>query len=393
MDGVNPPSPEVLAARPSTELGRFGRFGVPAALAAVEIVATAFASANQPHAEPLDVFGIGLLLGGAAALVVRDRFPGWVYVVAFVTSLLYVTFGYPGGPVYLTLVVALVGAVLRGRRLLAWTGLAVGYVAFPWLPYAVGDADRPDAAVLVGLAAWLLVLGGGAELLRLRRDRTEQAARTRDEEERRRAGEERLRIARELHDVLAHNISLINVQAGVALHLLDERPEQARTALSAIKRASKDALGELRSVLDILRRPGESNPRAPAGGLERLDELVSRASAAGLTVHTETGGARRPLPARVDLTAYRIVQEALTNVIRHAGATEATIGVTYGDRDLTLRIDDDGRGDGAMDSPGSGSGIAGMRERAVALNGDLRAGPRPGGGFRVEARLPLEADP
>lgn len=380
------PGPEPAA------LGPIGRFVVPAAVAAVEIVGTAFAASNQPHAEPLDPLAFGLLLAGAAGLTVRERLPGTTYALAFTTSLLYVALGYPGGPVYLTLIIALVGAVLRGRRLLAWAGLAAGYLAFPWVPYLVGDEARPDSVALLGLAAWLLVLGGGAELLRLRRDRAAQAALSAAEAERRRAGEERLRIAGELHDVLAHNISLINVQAGVALHLMDERPEQARTALMAIKRASKDTLGELRSVLDILRGPGEVDPRAPAGGLARLDELVARASAAGLAVRARTDGTARPLPAHVDLTAYRIVQEALTNVIRHAGATEASVDVTYGDRELTLRIQDDGRGRESGESPGTGSGIAGMRDRAAALRGDLEAGPRPDGGFRVVARLPLEAE-
>ncbi|MGH2635089.1 MAG: sensor histidine kinase, partial [Actinomycetota bacterium] len=134
----------------------------------------------------------------------------------------------------------------------------------------------------------------------------------------------------------------------------------------------------------------EASPREPAGGLDRLDELVSGASATGLTVRTRIEGARRPLPARVDLTAYRIVQEALTNVIRHAGATTATVGIAYGDRDLTLRVEDDGRGRGSGNGEGAGSGIAGMRDRAAALDGVLEAGPRDEGGFRVLARLPLE---
>ncbi|HSJ51605.1 MAG TPA: sensor histidine kinase [Actinomycetota bacterium] len=379
------------SAPPPAPPGPIGRFAVPALVAAIEVAGTALAARNQPDADPLDLLAVGLLLAGAAGLVVRDRYPAAAYGVAFATTLVYDSSGYPGGPIYLALLVALFEAVLRGRRLVAWTGLLAGFLAFPWLPYVLGNEARPDPVAVVGLAAWLLVLGGAAELLRMRRDRAADAARSAAEAERRRAGEERLRIARELHDVLAHNISLINVQAGVALHLMDERPEQARTALAAIKRASKDTLGELRSVLDILRGPGEVDPRVPAGGLARLGELVTRASAAGLAVRTRTEGTARPVPAHVDLAAYRIVQEALTNVIRHAGASEATVDVTYGDRELMLRIEDDGRGDSSGESPGTGSGIAGMRDRAAAVHGELHAGPAPDGGFRVVARLPLEA--
>src|SRR6266542_1945453 len=219
-----------------------------------------------------------------------------------------------------------------------------------------------------------------------------EVMRTREEEARRRASDERLRIARELHDVVAHNISLINVQASTALHLIDERPEQARTALAAIKQASKEALGELRSVLDILRQSDEEPPRAPAPGLARLDELVSKVKAAGLEVRTTTEGDSRPLPAPVDLTAFRIVQEALTNVHRHAGRASATVRVSYRDRDLVVQVDDDGRGASSNGTAGGGNGIPGMRERVAALGGELEAGPRAGGGFRVLARLPLDGE-
>jgi signal transduction histidine kinase len=196
-----------------------------------------------------------------------------------------------------------------------------------------------------------------------------------------------MRIARELHDVLAHNISLINVQAGVALHLMDEQPGQSRSALAAIKQASNDALGELRSVLDVLRQGDEAPPRAPASGLAQLDSLVAGAGATGLEVRTRVEGTPRPLPAGTDLAAFRIVQESLTNVTRHAGPATATVLVRYGD-DLTVQVDDDGRGPEAAGGPGNG--IRGMRERVAALGGELTTGPRPDGGFRVLARLPLD---
>ncbi|MDQ3947486.1 MAG: sensor histidine kinase, partial [Actinomycetota bacterium] len=228
-----------------------------------------------------------------------------------------------------------------------------------------------------------------AEVARVRSERAAEAEHARAEQVRRRASEERLQIARELHDVLAHNISLINVQAGVALHLIDERPEQARTALAAIKEASGEALREVRSVLGMLRQVDEAAPRDPAPSLARIDSLVSRAEAAGLAVRVQAEGEPRPLPAGLDLAAFRIVQEALTNVARHAGATSATVRVGYGPDALTVEVDDDGRGVGSPSTVGTGSGIAGMRERAAALGGQFQAGPRPGGGFRVQARFPL----
>jgi signal transduction histidine kinase len=241
------------------------------------------------------------------------------------------------------------------------------------------------------LAAWLLVLFGVGEGVRIRRVRAAEAARLREEKAKLQASDERLRIARELHDVLAHNISLINVQAGAALHVNGELPEQARTALSAIKEASREALGELRSALDVLRQTGDAPPRGPAPGLGQLPDLVAAARSAGLDVRVVTDGVPVMLPAPLDLAAYRIAQEALTNVIRHAAATTVWIRVTYGPANLGLRIEDDGKGLSLGEPAGAGSGIAGMRERLTALGGELRTGPRPGGGFQVTGRLPLPA--
>jgi signal transduction histidine kinase len=364
---------------------------LPAVLiGAFQIGVTHVAGRRQSGVEALDLLGSTLLGLGALALIGRRRWPVPTLGVAFAATLAYFLLGYPEGPVWLPLIVALFNVMIRGYRLVAWGALALGYPAFIWLPYVVGaESRRPSAIGAVAVAAWLLVLGTVAEIVRIRRERSLEASRMRTEEARRRASEERLRIAQELHDVLAHNISLINVQAGVALHLIDEQPEQARTALAAIKQASKEALGELRSVLSVLRQPDEASPRAPAPSVARLDGLVSNASAAGLKVRTEVSGTPRTLPAGVDLAAFRIVQEALTNVARHAGAATATIRVGYGERDLTVQVDDNGNGAGQPSTSGGGNGIPGMRERASALGGVLEAGPRPEGGFRVLARLPL----
>jgi signal transduction histidine kinase len=366
-------------------------FLLPLVVGVITVVGTRFASLGQPEHADLDVRGILLLVAGPIALLLRRRHPVAVLAFVLMTTLGYLLLDYPRGPIFLALIVAFVSAVMSGHRVAASIALVVGYFSFLWLPYLLGVEQAPGLAASLALGAWLLVLLTVAEVARGRREQAIESARARDEEQRRRASEERLQIARELHDVLAHNISLINVQAGVALHLIDERPEQARTALAAIKDASNAALNELRSVLDVLRRGHEDPPRAPTSGLARIDDLVSRTQAAGLAVKKHVEGDPRPLPAEVDLAAFRIVQEALTNVTRHARGASATVRIGFEKNALTVQIDDDGRGMPATSS-GGGRGIRGMSERAAALGGEVKAGPRDGGGFRVVARLPLQED-
>ena len=224
--------------------------------------------------------------------------------------------------------------------------------------------------------------------------RAEEAERTRDEAARRRAMEERLRIARELHDSLTHSISVIQVQAGVAVHLARKRGEDVPLALLAIQEAGADAGRELRETLGVLR----SEEDADGSGLSQLESLVARARAAGLPVTVTVTGAQRPLPPEADQAAYRIVQEALTNVSRHAGAASASVHLHYRPGTLSIQVDDDGKGrvtstgtgNGARPS-GPGLGLVGMRERVSALGGQLQAGPRDAGGFRVRAELPARA--
>jgi signal transduction histidine kinase len=345
----------------------------------------------------LDILAYALLLAGPVALLARRRAPVVALITVMAVITCYVLRGYVLGPVFLSMVVAIVAAVIRGRRTAAWaiTGGAVAVIAAlaPFLPLGPFRLHTWSFTHTLGALTWLLLLLTGAELLRIRSERAAEARRMRAEEERRQASEERLRIARELHDVLAHSISMINVQAGVALHLMDERPEQARTALTAIKDASKEALSEVRSVLGVLRQVDESAPRSPTAGLDRLDDLLARARGAGLTVRTQTTGARRPLPAGTDLAAFRIVQEAVTNVTRHAGpGVTARVHLTYGEDGLRIEVDDDGRG-APGDLPTGGNGIAGMRERVSALGGELSVGPNDDGrGFHVRARLPLDPE-
>jgi signal transduction histidine kinase len=365
-----------------------------AGLAAFLVVGTYFASQDQHGRRPFDAGAVALVVVAAGALAWRRRYPVPVLGVVFGAALVYFVLGYAAGPIWLALIIAYFTAVVAGHRLAAAAVAVLGFSIFPWLDYLLRDRPGPSLVGIAGLAAWLLVLLGAAEAIRIRRERMAEAVRMREEEARRRAGEERLRIARELHDALGHHLSLINMQSGVALHLNKELPEQLRNSLEAIKQASKEALAELRSVLDILRQEGEPAARSPTSTLARLDELVAQAAAAGLVVQVETDGEVRRLPFAVDVAAFRIVQEALTNVSRHAGPATATVRVSYGEGDLTVQVDDDGRKPPPPGrAPGSGKGIVGMRERAAALGGDLQAGPQPGGGFRVQARLPLDGLP
>ena len=364
------------------------RFLLPTVVGVIQIMGTRFASFRQPDRIDLDALGIVLLAIGPVALLWRRRYPVVALGLTLASTLGYLLLDYPRGPIFLALIVAFVSTVLSGHRVAAAVFMVIGYVSFLWLPNLIGVEKAPGLAQAVALGAWLLVLLTAGEVARGRREQAIESARAHGEEARRRASEERLQIARELHDVLAHNISLINVQAGVALHLIDERPEQARTALAAIKDASNEALSELRSVLDVLRRGYEDPPRSPTLGLARIDDLVERTQAAGLSVSKSVEGVPRPLPAEVDLAAFRIVQEALTNVTRHAGGASATVRVGFEENALTIQVEDDGRGMPATPS-GGGRGIRGMGERAAALGGEVEVGPRNGGGFRVVARLPL----
>ncbi|WSM03094.1 sensor histidine kinase [Streptomyces sp. NBC_01718] len=345
---------------------------------------------------PLDLFARALLFVAVAVLLLRRRHPVLAVFVSAAAAMIYLGAGYPYGPVFLAVAVGCFSAVVAGHRRAAWSAVGMVWVGHllvaHWLYGRLppsGDSAAPWGQEL-GVAAWVVAIVAAAEFVRVRREQWAAQRAERDAAEKRRADEERLRMARELHDVLAHSISVINVQAGVGLALLDSDPEQARTALTTIKAASKEALGEVRQVLDTLRTPGDA-PRAPAPDLERLPELVVAASA-GLAVTVETDGVRNAVPPGSDLAAFRIVQEALTNVVRHSGSRSARVRIGYGADRIRLRIDDDGPATGS-DAGGSGNGLAGMRERAAALGGTIEAGPRPDGGFRVRAELPLHPTP
>lgn len=356
-----------------------------AALLAVIVIYT-------PSAGALDLAAV---LVGSFALVAWRRAPLVSLLVSTPCMLVVAATIEPGPAASFPVLVSVFAAVRTGHHLAPALAsvvyLGTGLVN---LPRDAGVVENlQNTALLVG---WFVAAGVVATVSRHRQayleeaeQRAAEAERTREEAARRRAGEERLRIARELHDSLTHSISIIKVQAGVAVHLARRRGEDVPPALLAIQEASGDATRELRATLEVLRDPGRSEGDAPGSGLDRLGDLVERARSAGLRATVAISGTRRELPSEVDRAAYRIVQESLTNVSRHAGGdAAAAVRIDYADGELVVRIDDDGEADPDA-PPVPGTGLLGMRERVAALGGRLRAEPRPEGGFTVRAELPL----
>ncbi|WP_235036667.1 sensor histidine kinase [Actinomadura sp. K4S16] len=385
--------------------------------AAVLVVSVAMSEAAvKPGDRPLWPGGLALITVAAAALAWRRSRPVAVLVVAVVVPPLYYPLGYPDGPVAVVLWLALFNAAVECRLAVSLGAVIVvnaGFLAAASLRGGGGDPDAvTDARSVASLSLGLLVTVAVGQYVRGRRAlaeaaerRAAAAERDREDEARRRAVAERLRIARELHDVLAHQISLINVQAGAALHRRDD-PARAYAALEAIKAASKETLRELRGVLGVLRQVDAAEPDgagaaerppAPPPSLARVGELLDQTAAAGLAVRRsgdlpEPGSpgtaALEELPAPVGLAGYRIVQEALTNAVRHSGAAAVTVEVRLFPGEVVVRVDDDGAG--PAERAADGNGVRGMRERAASVGGELTAGPGPAGGFRVWARLPLD---
>jgi signal transduction histidine kinase len=365
-----------------------------AVVAVVQLGMTTGASHSpwQQDAAPLWPWGYLLLGAAVAVLPLRHRHPRAALAAVFALTLGYWVTDLPHGPVFIALIVAFARVVADGHRRTAIAVAVLGFLLFPWLGYVLGVDDPPTQASLLGLFAWLVALISITEALRFRRDRARERERSQAEARARQVGEERLRIAREVHDAVAHAMSLITIQAGVALHRGEALPKETREALTVIRSTSREALVELRGILGVLRDMDGEAPRAPTPGLSRLDDLRTWAGAAGLdlrlTAHDLPPGG---LPGTVDVAAYRILQEALTNAVRHAGPCRVTADVRVADGELVVEVLDDGRGAGAGPTVGSGNGIVGMQERAAAVGGSLTAGPRAGGGFAVRARLPLPA--
>jgi signal transduction histidine kinase len=337
--------------------------------------------------------GAALLLVAVACLVLawRRRRPVAVLVVSAAAVTVYSVLGYVNGASLVAPVLALyaVASQVSVRRavIAAVATLAVLMTATavnnPFGHISGGGFDLLPGMVAAALFAGIAVANRRAYTASML-DRAEQEAR-------RRVDEERLRIARELHDVVAHTMATINVQAGVAAHVLSSRPEAVAESLQAIKAASKEGLRELRAILNVLRQADDADPTQPAPGTAQLEDLIAGARRAGLETTFTVTGPPVLLPAAVDLAAYRIVQESLTNAIRHAGPATATVFLSYHHDELQIDVTDTGRGQlaGAAAGQGGGHGLAGMRERAAAVGGTVETGPGPGGGFRVAARLPF----
>ncbi|MFD5452981.1 sensor histidine kinase [Streptomyces sp. NPDC003470] len=376
-----------------------------AALAAAVLVCMVAGSFADPHGPDGVTWGVRtpdplsllLMVLGAAALVPRRRAPLAVLAFTGCLSIVECVTGDPRTPVVMSAVVALYTVAATTDRSTTWrvglltttvlTGAAM--LAGP-LPWYAQDNLAVFAWTGIGATAGDAVRSRRA-FVRAIRERAEKAERTREEEARRRVAEERLRIARDLHDVVAHHIALVNVQAGVAAHVMDKRPDQAKEALAHVREASRSALGELRATVGLLRQSDDPRaPTEPAPGLDRLDELVATFHHAGLHIEVARADQGATLPAAVDLAAYRIIQEALTNVQKHAGPrAKAEVSIVRVGPNIEVTVLDDGAGGTDAPADGGGHGLLGMRERVTAVRGTLTTGPRYGGGFRVHAILPV----
>lgn len=346
---------------------------------------------------------LGYVLTASAALLLagRRRWPLVVFVGTLALAVVAIAVASPSGAISLAVAVAVYTVAQVGPRrravlltIFAGVALALARGFFQYRGWSDARTAVEPAVVAAALFLGWAVSNRKAYVAEIEA-RLVQAERTREEEARRQVDAERLRIARELHDVLAHGIATINLQAGVAAHVLQERPEQAAEALRTIKATSKEALRELREILGVLRDADEAEPREPTPGLNQLERLVAATCHAGVPTRVAISGRRRPLPGTVDLAAYRIVQESLTNVLRHAAHANALVAISYTDDAITITVDDDGRGNPEVLTAATGNGhvrghgIPGMRERVHTFGGELEAGVRTDGGFRVFARLPL----
>jgi signal transduction histidine kinase len=370
--------------------------GITVAVAvAIEI---AIEVATEPNSHPAGLVGHLLGIVMALPLLVRRRWPAAAVWATSVVLTIYYSANYPGFPPTVVLVVPLYFAVEAGRL---WqvlpapvffmsAGIIVGFRHGNSVLNEINGLLPHLGLITVAILLALLVRGRRA-LTAETQERLRLAAEERDREAARRVAQERLRIARELHDTVAHAIATITVQSGTALHVLDARPDQARDALRAIRETGQSALSELRATVGVLREENEGTaPIDRTAGLDRLPALLAAVRSAGLAVTVDTDGAPVPLPSTVDHAGYRILQEALTNVLRHAGPdATATVHIGYRPTELCLEVLDDGTGSANAD--GTGHGLDGMRERAAALGGTVSAGPRDGGGFAVRARLPVAA--
>jgi len=355
------------------------------------VVATAEARNNGAELAGRDVAASVLVF---ILLVYRRRYPVPVLVLAVIGAVW--SMKPTQAPVVLGVValIALYTVASTTNRVTAWAAggaTALALIAGAWI------AAPGHVAEILAVIAWTGMATAAGDAVRNRRayvkaveERAERAERALKEEARRQVVEERLRIARELHDVVAHHIALINVQAGVASHLLRDDPDGAGTALGHVRRGARSVLDELGGILSVLRQPDDAaEPVEPLPTLEQIDQLVASFDAAGLVVERRIAGARRPLPPAVALVGYRIVQECLTNVHKHGGGAAALLRLDYGPEQLSIEVVNAGGGTRVDESQRPGHGIIGMRERVAAVNGTLDIDVTADGRFRVHAKLPI----
>ena len=356
---------------------------------------------RTPHSDhDADVLGAVLVLAAAASLVFRRRWPVAVFGITLAATVAFYVLDYPDSGLPFTVLIALYTLASRCERR---TTVAATAAVLLVIPFVIADSAEFDVGTLIGNWAVFTVAAVWGDRKKVRDAYYEQLELRAAEKERERleaaeraVADERLRIARELHDVVAHAMSVVAVQSGVGAHVIDTRPEEAKRILETISQTSRDSLAEMRRLLGVLRADpaAESGELAPAPGLAALPELAARVTEAGVPVEVIVRGERPEVPTGADLAAYRIVQEALTNVIKHAGKAQASVLVRYEPDAVHVEVVDDGRGAGAAatDTADNGShhGLVGMRERAALYDGTLEAGPRPGGGYRVAATLRCE---
>lgn len=333
--------------------------------------------------EAFAIFGLAIL--GPLALIGARRFPGPVIAVVSVGACLDLFINPHGGPPYIALAFAILSAIVRGARVWAWASVGVCWLVTVAVAVAL-EREQFTPARIAGTTLGILIVFGIGESIRNRRDRVAEFRRLMSQREQSEVQAERVRIARELHDVLAHSLSQINVQAGVGLHLMDRQPDKAAEALASIKETSKTALDEVRAVLGALRSEGGEAPLVPEPDLERLPALVQAIRGVEVSLENRIESAPKP----VQLALFRIVQESLTNVTRHSDAQHARVRLWADDVGYHLEVVDDGPKPVTLASETGGRGLLGMRERAELLGGHLSAGPADGGGFRVSATIPRE---
>jgi signal transduction histidine kinase len=362
---------------------------LPGVLVLLALVSAPFVDVISDVDRDLDALGVALLVTVASTTVLRRRWPLATLALVAAGTSGYLALAYPYGPVMFSLAVA-VYAVARAVRLLPAALAALGTLALLSAHLLTNPAALAGAAGLLPALAWVAIpftLGLARRLV------AEAGARERAESDRRLVDAERLRLAQEVHDVVGHGLAAIQMQADIALHLRRTRPEQAGEALEAISRASAEALAELRTTLAAIapREHTADESRAPTPGLARLDDLVARVSDAGVTVDAAVTGARRPLPPSVDLAAYRVLQESLTNVVKHSAHPHAVVEVGYRPGAVRLRVANQDLASRSHAEHADGFGIAGMRRRVAHLGGRLTAGPAPDGShFEVRATIPTE---